>query len=127
MQENYLFEYAVIRVVPAVERGEFINAGVIFLCSRKKFLKCLIHVDAQKLAALCSHADHELIKENLNAFASICVGAKGGGAIAQLDMPSRFRWLTASRSTIVQCSPVHPGLCADPETSLEKIFKQMVL
>ena len=127
MQEQYLFEYAVIRVVPRVEREEFLNVGVILYCPKRKFLQSRCHVDAEKLRILCPKIDIEEIGDHLRAFGRICTGGKDGGPIGQLDAPSRFRWLTATRSTVVQASKVHPGLCLDPEETLDRLFAQLVL
>ena len=127
MQANNLFEYAVIRVVPQVEREEFLNVGVILYCPKLKFLQCLCAVDEERLCSFSSRVDIEELKSHLHSYAEICRGSKTGGPIAQLDMPSRFRWLTATRSTVVQSSKVHPGLCVDPAETLEKLYIQLVL
>ena len=127
MQENNLFEYAVIRVVPQVEREEFLNVGVILYCPKLKFLQCLCEVDEERLCSFSSRVDIDDLKNHLHSFAEICRGSKDGGPIAQLDLPSRFRWLTATRSTVVQTSKVHPGLCIDPAETLEKLYAQLVL
>ncbi|MDB5019748.1 MAG: hypothetical protein JWQ28_875, partial [Pedobacter sp.] len=118
MQEKNLFEYAVIRVVPRVEREEFINVGVILYCAKRKYLKCLFAVDEIRLTAFCASLDIPEILSNINSIDLICSGGKAGGPIGQLDMPSRFRWLTATRSTVLQASKVHPGFCHDPEAML---------
>ncbi|MGZ3764020.1 MAG: DUF3037 domain-containing protein [Mucilaginibacter sp.] len=127
MQENNLFEYAVIRVVPQVEREEFLNVGVILYCPKLKFLECLCAVDEERLCSFSNRVDVEDLKNHLHSYAGICRGSKNGGPIAQLDQPSRFRWLTATRSTVVQSSKVHPGLCADPAETLQKLYAQLVL
>ena len=127
MQENHLFEYAVIRVVPQVEREEFLNVGVILYCPKMKFLQCLCAVDEERLCSFSSRVDITDLKSHLQSFGEICRGSKGAGPIAKLDMPSRFRWLTATRSTVVQTSKVHPGLCIDPAETLEKLYDQLVL
>jgi hypothetical protein len=126
MQEKHLFEYAVIRVVPRVEREEFINVGVILYCSSKGFLKtmCLLH--EERLKAFSSEVDIDELKDRLRAFERICKGRSEGGVIGQLAIASRFRWLTSARSTIVQTSQVHPGLCTDPQQTLDKLFEQLV-
>ncbi|PJJ79222.1 DUF3037 domain-containing protein [Mucilaginibacter auburnensis] len=126
MPENHVFEYAVIRVVPRVEREEFINVGVILFCKRTKFLQSIIQIDEQRMAAFSSNLEIDMVKANLNAFAEITKGNKSCGAIAALDEASRFRWLTATRSTVVQTSKVHPGLTADCEKTLQRIFNEMV-
>jgi hypothetical protein len=127
MQEKYLFEYAVIRLVPRVEREEFCNVGIILYCKEKKFLQTMHTVNETRLKALDKKADIPEIQTYLQAFEKICKGEKEGGPIAQLDMPSRFRWLTAQRSTILQTSRVHPGFCADPQQALIRLHEQLVL
>ena len=127
MPENNLFEYAVIRVVPRVEREEFVNVGVILFCARLKFLQCICSVDQGRLLALSAKIDMDELKEHLHAFGNICRGDESGGPIAQLDQASRFRWLSATRSTIVQTSKTHPGLSNDPQKTLDKLFNQLVL
>jgi hypothetical protein len=127
MQDRHLFEYAVLRVVPRVEREEFMNVGVIVFCAKLKFLQVLFTINEQRIQCFTRKCDVEEIKEHLQAFENICLGNKQGGPIALLDAASRFRWLTATRSTVVQCSKVHPGLCADPSETLEKLHEQLVL
>lgn len=127
MPEKQLYEYAIIRVVPKVEREEFINVGVILFSKKLKFLKTLYKVDEKRLRALCESLDIEEVATYLKAFEQISAGSKEAGPIAKLDPPSRFRWLTATRSTVVQASKVHPGFCNEPEKALEKLFEQMVL
>lgn len=127
MQEKYLFEYAVIRLVPRVEREEFCNVGIILFSKEKKFLGAMHTVNETRLKALDEKADIAEIQAYLLAFEKICAGAKDGGPIAQLDMPSRFRWLTAQRSTILQTSRVHPGFCSNPQEALKRLHEQLVL
>ncbi len=128
MPEPQLFEYAVIRVVPRVEREEFLNVGVILYCTKQKYLHCLITLNENRLTAIAADTDIHVIKENLDAFAHICSGGKHSGPIGRLDAASRFRWLTAARSTVVQTSKVHPGLCsADAGETLSKLHAQLVL
>jgi len=127
MQEQHLFEYAVLRVVPHVEREEFINVGVILYCAKQRFLKTLYHVDAQRLKAICAKIDLEEIEANLHSFQRISNGEGGSGPIGQLDMPSRFRWLTATRSTVVQTSKVHPGFSKDAGRTLNRLYQELVL
>lgn len=127
MQEQHLYEYAVIRIVPRVEREEFVNAGIILFCKKTGYIGCRIFLNEQKLRCFDQEADVEAIQKNLRAFEQIAAGDKQSGSpIALLDAPSRFRWLTATRSTIIQCSKVHPGLTFDPEEALEKLMKKMV-
>lgn len=126
MQEKHLFEYAVIRVVPRVEREEFLNVGVIVYCASPRFLQIMYKIDEERLKAFSEPLDIQELKERLYAFEQICAGASEGGTIGKLPIPSRFRWLTAARSTIVQTSPVHPGLCTDPLETLQKLYAQLV-
>ncbi|MEX8547301.1 MAG: DUF3037 domain-containing protein [Mucilaginibacter sp.] len=127
MPERYLFEYAVIRVVPRVEREEFLNVGVIVYCPKQKFLKSIITIDDRRLHASFSGINLEEVKANLLAFENICHGNLTSSPIAKLDNASRFRWLTATRSTIIQASKVHPGLCIDANETLFKLHGQLVL
>jgi len=127
MPEKQLFEYATIRVVPRVEREEFINVGVILYCSSRRFLQTEYVLDNKRLSALADDIDLEELEKRLTAFKQVCAGDKDGGTIGKLPIASRFRWLTATRSTIVQISAVHPGLCDDPQQELEKLFRQLVL
>lgn len=127
MQDNHLFEYAVIRIVPRVEREEFMNVGVILYASKQKFLQSMFYLNEERLRAFSAETDMEEIKAHLRSFERICMGAADGGPIARLDIASRFRWLTATRSTIVQSSKVHPGFCSDPKEALERLFDQLVL
>lgn len=125
--ENHLFEYAVIRIVPHVEREEFINVGVILLCAKKKFLKTRISLREEKIKALCEETDLDDLKEHVTSFERIAKGDDGSGPIGKLPIAERFRWLTATRSTVLQTSKVHPGLCTDPDETLERLFNQLVL
>lgn len=127
MQDNHLFEYAVIRIVPRVEREEFLNVGVILYASKQKFLQSMFHLNEERLRILSDKTDIEEVRAHLLSFERICMGAADGGPIAKLDIASRFRWLTATRSTIVQSSKVHPGFCSSPQEALERLFNQLVL
>ncbi len=126
MQENQLFEYATIRVVPKVEREEFFNVGVILLCSKQKFLQVRIALNEQRLLALCGDLEIDTLKKYIHSFELICEGGSKGGTIGILSLAERFRWLTASRSTILQTSKVHPGLCVDANEMLDKLFVKLV-
>ena len=130
MPEPHVFEYAVLRVVPRVEREEFVNAGVIVLCRAQGFLRTRAALPEEKLRALASDQAHRLdladLHERLRAFERICQGRPEGGLIGQLPLAERFRWLTAQRSTVVQTSPVHPGLCLDAAATLDHLFRQLV-
>jgi hypothetical protein len=127
MQEKDLFEYAVIRVVPRVEREEFINVGVILYCAKQNFLKTKIKLDEERLKAFCVEIDLEALRKNLNALEEISKGTIAGGPIGKLDAASRFRWLTATRSTVVQASKVHPGFCVHAMETLEKLYIELVV
>lgn len=127
MQEHHLFEYAVLRVVPRVEREEFVNVGVILFCQSQKFLKTLYFLDNGKLIAFSPKLDPDEIGAYLSAFEKICEGGKSGGAIGAMPIASRFRWLTATRSSVVQASKVHPGYCQDPNSTLQRLFAELVL
>jgi hypothetical protein len=126
MQGKHLFEYAVIRVVPHVEREEFINTGIVLYCSDHKFLKTLFEVQQDRLRILCDKLDIGELQEHIHSFEKICKGGKDAGPIGQLSIAERFRWLTATRSTILQTSKVHPGLCDDPAETLARLFAQLV-
>jgi len=125
--EQSSFDYAVLRVVPRVEREEFVNAGVIVFCPERQFLEARIHVDESRLKALWPEIDIPLVREHLEAFPKICAGEAAAGPIARLTQRERFHWLVAPRSTIIQVSPVHTGLCESPEQVLENVFRRLLL
>ncbi len=127
MPEKHLFEYAVIRVMPRVEREEFINVGVILFCAKQAFLKTAYALNKDRLLVFSDAIDVPELEERLQLFQLIGKGGKEAGTIGQLTMASRFRWLTANCSTIVQTSPVHPGLCEDGQAMLDRLLKQLVL
>jgi hypothetical protein len=127
MPGKHVFEYAVIRVVPRVEREEFMNVGVVLYCKKLNFLQAIITVNEARICCFTNPDEAVQIKANLQAFEQICKGSSEGGPIAQLDEASRFRWLTATRSTVVQASKVHPGLSANPQQTLAKLHTQLVL
>lgn len=127
MQEQQVFEYAVIRLVPKVEREEFLNIGVVLYCAKYKFLQMRYHVDSIKWNMIDKDLDVNEVISYLEAFNKICVGGKPGGVIGMMDRSDRFRWLTATRSTVMQTSKVHLGLCIDPVNKLEQLFEQLVL
>ena len=120
------FDYAVLRVVPRVEREEFINAGVVLFCLQRDFLQARVGLDDRRLLALWPEADAELIRQHLEAIPRICAGNPDAGPIARLSIRERFHWLVAPRSTMIQVSPVHSGLCEAPEQALEELFRRMV-
>lgn len=127
MQDKHLYEYAVIRVVPRVEREEFLNAGIILYCKRPKFIKVLYTINEAKLKAMNPELDIDQVSKNLDSFQRIAHGAKDGGPIAQMEPAERFRWLTAVRSSVIQTSRPHPGFCTDMESKVQKLFEDMVL
>jgi len=127
MQDKNLYEYAVIRAVPRPEREEFLNIGVVLFCKRAKYLKVLYKIDTAKLQPFCGDFDSHDLGEYLQAIDKICNGSSDGGLIASFDIPSRFRWLTAVRSSIVQTSRPHPGLSNNLDETLHKLFKELVL
>jgi hypothetical protein len=127
MQEAYLFEYAVLRIVPRVEREEFLNTGVILYCRDMRFLQTIITIDTNRLLTFAPNLDIEELGAHLKSFEQISLGNPAAGPIAKLDLASRFRWLTATRSTVIQSSKVHPGLCKDPLTTLQQLHAQLVL
>lgn len=125
--QQHLFEYAVIRFVPRVEREEFLNTGIVLYCKQQKFLKTRFSVNIDKIRCFAPDADITEIKEHLEAFEKIAAAAEQGGPIAKLDIASRFRWLAATRSTIIQSSKIHAGFCSDLELALNKLHEQLVL
>lgn len=128
MQKQHLFEYAIIRVVPKVEREEFVNVGVVLYCAKEQFLRAMSVLDEQRLKAFSGEMNIDEVGEYLNAFGKICKGGtEDAGPIGKLPVAERFRWLTATRSTVVQTSKVHPGLCADAGEMLQRLFGQLVL
>ena len=127
MQEKNLYEYAVIRVVPRVEREEFLNVGIILFCKRAKFIKMLYAVNEAKLLLFSDDFDLEQLELNLSSFQKIAHGGKEGGPIGAFDIPSRFRWLTAIRSSAIQTSRPHTGLCTDLEETAQRLFDELVL
>ena len=121
------FDYAVVRVVPRVERGEFINAGVIVFCLERRFLAARVAVDEARLKALWPEIDLELVRRHLEAIPKIAAGDPAAGPIARLPQRERFHWLVSPRSTIIQVSEVHTGLCEEePEGMVEELAKRLV-
>ena len=119
-----LYEYAVIRVVPRVEREEFVNTGIILFCKKTGFLDCRISLDKTKVLCFDPTADMHVIEENVNAFARITRGEVCESMIAKLPAAERFRWLTATRSTIIQCSKVHPGYARNETEALDGLIRR---
>jgi DUF3037 family protein len=120
------YDYAVVRVVPRVERGEFLNAGIILSCDVERILQARIELDETALLAIDAQVDMELVTRVLATIPMICAGGAGAGDIGRMSARERFHWLVAPRSTIVQTSPVHTGQCADPEAALEHLMRTMV-
>jgi hypothetical protein len=127
MQEKHIYEYAVIRVMPRVEREEFLNVGIILFCKHARFIKVLYKLEPGRLKCFSNDLDVEQLESNLSSFDKISQGARDGGPIAREDVASRFRWLTATRSSVLQTSRPHPGLCADLEKTAQKLFQELVL
>lgn len=126
MPDRLLYDYAIIRVVPKVDREEFINVGAIVSCGTKKFLEARIEIDEQRLRAIDSTLDMEMIRNHLAVIPVICAGGPEAGAIGQLPHRERFHWLVAPRSTIVQTSRVHTGLCENLPSAIEHLLNTMV-
>jgi hypothetical protein len=120
------FEYALLRVVPRVDRGEFVNAGVVLYCQEKRFLEAAVHLDPERLRALDPRLDLAAVRAHLEAAPRVCAGGPGAGPIGLLPPVQRFGWLVAPRSTIVQPSPVHTGLAEDPREALDHLLETMV-
>jgi hypothetical protein len=121
-----IYDYAVIRVVPRVEREEFVNAGVVVSCQSTGLLEAGIELDAMRVRALDPHIDLDTLRAHLEAIATICRGGPGSGPIGALPPRARFHWLTARRSSIIQMSPVHTGRSADPASILRTLLERMV-
>ena len=126
MRDHISYDYAVARVVPRVEREEFVNVGVIVSCPKKEFLEARIEVDANRQTALDPTIDLDAIRTHLASIPAICAGGSQGGTIGMLSRRERFDWLVAPRSTIIQMSKVHTGRCTDPATLLEHLLNTMV-
>lgn len=126
MQDHYFYDYAIIRVVPKVEREEFINVGAIVLCLEKKFLEVKIELDERRLKKLYPDLDIEIVKNHLKAIENISAGNESAGTIGKLSQKERFHLLTSPKSTIIQTSPVHSGYCKDPSEALAHLVKTMV-
>lgn len=126
MRDHFTYDYAVIRLVPKVEREEFINVGVLVSCPARAFLEAGIELDEQRLLALDATLDVEIIQEHLATIPTICSGGDQAGPIGQLPQRERFYWLIAPRSTIIQTSSMHTGFCRNPATMLEHLLEVMV-
>ena len=121
-----VFQYALLQVVPRVERGERINAGVVLFCRRHRFLRARVGLDPERLRALAPDADAGEVDRHLQALAAIAEGDPRGGAVAALDQSERFHWLAAPSSTVIQPSAVHTGLCEDPQETLDRLYDKLV-
>jgi len=126
VRDHCTYDYAIIRVVPKVEREEFVNVGVIVSCPARGFLEARIALDEQRLMALDATLDIDALRVHLATIPAICTGGKQAGPIGQLSQRERFRWLSATRSTMIQISPVHTGLCKNPTAALEHLLDTMV-
>jgi len=126
VHEHFQYDYAIFRVVPRVEREEFVNVGVIVSCPAKGFLEARVELDEQRLLSLDSSLDIESIRAHLATIPAICAGGAEAGPIGQLSQRERFHWLVSPRSTTIQPSPVHTGQCKDPEEVLEQLLRTMV-
>ncbi len=127
MQDNVVYEYAVIRVVPKVEREEFINVGLILFSKRKRFIRFQYEIPETKIRCFCNEFDIDQLKQNLESFAKICSGEKDGGPIAQLEADEKFRWITAVKSSSIQSSRPHPGFSSDLNATFDRLYKELVL
>ena len=120
------FDYAVVRIVPRVERGEFVNAGVILFCRSRRFLAARIGLDEDRVRCLAPAIEMADIRRHLAVIPLVAAGDPAAGPIARIDLAGRFHWLVAPRSTVVQTSPVHSGLCTDPAAALDRVFESLV-
>jgi hypothetical protein len=125
-QPRSQFQYAIVRVVPRVERGECLNAGVVMLCRPRRFLAAKVGLDEGRLLAIAPDADPAMILPHLTAIERIAAGDPSAGPLARLTAAERFHWLVAPSSTVIQPSEVHTGLCEDPADELEHLFERLV-
>ena len=126
MQDKVVYEYAVIRVVPRVEREEFINIGLILFSKRKRFIRFEYQIPEEKIRAFCKEFDTVQLQQNLESFAKIVTGAKDGGPIALLEADEKFRWITAVKSSSIQSSRPHPGFSSDLNATFDKLYKELI-
>jgi hypothetical protein len=126
VRELRTYDYAVVRVVPRVERGEFVNAGIVLSCDIEKILLAAIELDEKALLCIDANVDLELVIKTLASIPAICAGGEGAGPIGNLSARERFHWLVSPKSTIVQMSPVHTGQCGDAGAALEHLMNSMV-
>ena len=126
MRDQFSYDYAIVRVVPKVDREEFVNVGVIVSCPARNFLEARIEINEQRLTALDPNLDVESARAHLASIPAICAGGKQAGPIGELTPRQRFDWLIAPRSTIIQTSAAHSGTCDDPSAALEHLLETMV-
>ena len=126
MQEDKLYEYAVIRLVPSVEREEFFNIGLVLFSKKEKYIRIEFNICPHKFELMQNKIDFEDIQKNMESFEKVANGAKDGGEIGKLEIPERFRWLTAVRSSVVQTSRPHPGKTKDLDGTFERLFEELV-
>ena len=126
MRDLRTYDYAIVRVVPRVERGEFVNAGIILSCDVERVLQARIELDEAALLALDARVDLELVRSTLATIPAICAGGADAGTIGRLSARERFHWLVSPKSTIVQTSPVHTGQCSDLYAALEHLMNRMI-
>lgn len=126
MPERSSFDYAVIRIVPRVDREEFVNAGVILFCKSRGFLRARVEFDTQRIRALWPQLSLDEVQEHLEAIPKVCEGGREAGPIGMLSARERFQWLVSPRSTVIQFSAVHSGLCDTPEQVLDHLFQRLV-
>ncbi|MEO8253346.1 MAG: DUF3037 domain-containing protein [Flavobacterium sp.] len=127
MHEQHLYDYAVIRVVPRVEREEFINVGLMLYCKRQKYLRIQYQIPEAKIISFCSEFDLDQLQINLDSFVAICEGKKDAGPIAQFEKDERFRWLTAIKSSSIQTARPHSGFSSNLDATFEKLYTELVL
>ena len=127
MQELNKYEYAVVRYVPRVEREEFINVGLAMMCKRRRWIKVGIFIPEGKLCAMCPDTDREILARQLQSFIEIAEGKRSAGPVAQYPVEERFRWISAVKSSVIQTSRPHPGLCEDLDATFSRLFEELVL
>jgi hypothetical protein len=120
------FDYAILRVVPHVEREEFVNVGVVLFCRPRRFLGARIELKPERLLVLCPDLDLDQVQAQLDLVPRVVAGGEAAGPLGDLNQAERFHWLVAPRSTILQVSPVHPGLCDDPQAALDDLFERLI-
>lgn len=126
MEELNKYEYAVLRYVPRVEREEFINVGLAMMCKRRRWIKVAIMLPEGKICAISPDTDRDVLARQLQSFIDIADGKRNGGPVAQYPVEERFRWISAVKSSVIQASRPHPGLCEDLEATFERLFKELV-